>query len=288
MNENKPLDETLLSQLADGELPSDQANEVLLTVLDDEPARALLKTQLTLRQGLRGWRNQQSARPVIALCSRPAQRPRSVLRRWRLGSLATAAGVGGLLALAGFWAAGAGGLGRGTPSPAAVPQAVMVTPEQMQQVASVFALHESVAGPLAWYAADDKNIQVSSAQADETGHRPVAVWLKFEPATAGGAARNYVIVCRENQAATIDLPGDASGAPGLRVYLAPQTINGKVDMQYAITVDDRGQSGKPSNPGTLSGQRHISLAQTSLGQLAMDDRLLSVEASAWPIKETRN
>ena len=40
MNEN---DEILMSQLADGELPSDQANELLLDVLDEPSGREKLK-----------------------------------------------------------------------------------------------------------------------------------------------------------------------------------------------------------------------------------------------------
>jgi hypothetical protein len=290
MNENERVDETLLSQLADGELPSDQVNEVLLAALDDEQAREKLKAQLSLRQGLRGWRNQQPERTVIAIGS-ASERPRSLRRRWRLGSLAVAAGIGGVLVLAGFWAAGVGGRTREIVSMSAPSREIAVTAEQMRQVASVFALHESVAGPLAWYASDDQNVRVSSAESDETGHRPVAVLLKFAPAGPGGTARSYVIVCRENQAAAIDLPSDATGTPSLRVYLTPQAVNGKVDMQYAISVDGRDQRGQPgerNNPGTLSGQRHIGLSQTSLGQLALNDRLLSVEASAWPIKEAQN
>ena len=47
MNEH---DEILLSQLADGELSSDQANEVLLDVLDAPDEREKLKGLLRLRR----------------------------------------------------------------------------------------------------------------------------------------------------------------------------------------------------------------------------------------------
>ena len=60
MNEH---DEILLSQLADGELDSDQANEALLEVLDDPAGRERLKEMLRLRQTTLPWRSRQDSRP---------------------------------------------------------------------------------------------------------------------------------------------------------------------------------------------------------------------------------
>jgi len=270
----------LLSQLADGELAGAEANALLLAALDDPELRQKLKEMLRLRQATAAWRDQQPSRPVMVLTA-----PRAARRRWfgwRLGGYAVAACLGGLLVIAGFWAAGAGRPGLVLPSTVA-----RVTPEQMQQVARVFALHESVAGPLAWYAADDDNIRVASAEGSETGNRPVAVLLRLEPAAAGGpgAARTYVIVCRERQSATIDLPDDLPGAAGLRVYLAPKALDGRIDMQYAIAVAGQNGGGVTA---TLSGQRRVGLTETSLGQLALSDRLLNVQLAAWPIREPAN
>lgn len=278
-------DEIRLSELADGELKDDQAAEVLLGVLDDAASREKLKVLLRLRQSLARWRQGQPARPVV-LVGRAAQGSRwRRVQRW--GGMAAAACVGGLLVLVGFWASGnrMNGTGPAPAGPDLVAATASVTPEQMRQVAKVFALHESVAGPLAWYAAGDQNISVASAEGAVGEHNPVAVLLTLGPATAGGVARTYVIVCRERQPATIDLPGDAAGASGIRVILDPRATNGQVDMQYAIAVDGSRRNGSPA---ILSGQRHVGLTGTSLGQLALGDNLLNVEASAWPLKERSN
>jgi len=288
-------DEILMSQLADGELSSDQANELLLSVLDAPADREKLKALLRFRQTTAGWRTRQPPRPVMVVAERPRTFHRSRMAR-HMGSLAVAACVGGLLALAGIWAAG--WLGRShRPGDAVVFDrcfgAPVVTPEQMQQVAMIFALHESVAGPLAWYAADDQNIRLASAGGTEAGQTPIAVLLKLGPAGPGAAhsagsgqaVRTLVIVCREDRPAVIELPAESPGRAGLRVYLTPRTVNGKVEMQYAIAVDG---DGRQPSVASLAGRRRIGLTETSLGQLALGEKVLNVEASAWPMRQERN
>ena len=283
-------DEIRMSQLADGELSSDQANELLLSVLDAPADREKLKALLRFRQTTAGWRTRQPPRPVMIVAERPG-----ALRRgraaWHLGSLAVAACVGGLLALAGIW--GAGRLGGPVRQTYPWPTVARVTPEQMRQVAMVFALHESVAGPLAWYAADDQNIRLASAGGTEAGQTPIAVLLKLGPAGpdaarstgSGQAARTLVIVCREDRPAVIELPAESPGRVGLRMYLTPRTVNGKVEMQYAIAVDG---DGRQPSVASLAGRRRIGLTETSLGQLALGEKVLNVEASAWPMRQERN
>jgi len=97
--------------------------------------------------------------------------------------------------------------------------------------------------------------------------------------------RTLVIVCREQQPASIELPAESPGRGGLRVYLTPRTVNDKVEMKYAIAVDgDPRQAVQPS----ITGQRRIGLDETPLGQLALDDKLINVEAAAWPMRPERN
>jgi len=278
--------EILMSQLADGELTGDQANELLLRVLDAPADREKLKALLRLRQTTVGWRTRQPPRPVTVVAERSRTFHRSRMAR-HMGGLAAAACVGGLLALAGIWAAG--WLGSPVRQAYQWPTVAQVTPEQMQNVAMVFALHESVAGPLAWYAADDQNIRLASAGGTEAGQTPIAVLLKLGPAGpdaarstgSGQAARTLVIVCREDRSAVIELPAESPGRAGLRVYLAPRTVNGKVEMQYAIAVDG---DGRQPTVASLAGRRRIGLAETSLGQLALGEKVLNVEASAWPMR----
>jgi hypothetical protein len=221
----------------------------------------------------------QPQRPVMVVAERPQSFRRGRMA-WRVGGLAVAACVGGLLVLSGVWAAG---FLRNAPRPDAPPAAVavQVSAEQMQQVAKVFALHESVAGPLAWYAADDRSIRVASARGADLGQAPIGVLLKLESATPGVPARTLVIVCRNDQPAVIELPAESSGQAGLRVYLTPRTTNGKVDVQYAIAMDGPSQQAPLAS---LSGQRRLGLSDSPLGQLAVGDSVLSVEAAAWPMR----
>jgi hypothetical protein len=308
MNEN---DEILMSQLADGELPSDRVNELLLDVLDVPAEREKLKGLLRLRQATAGWRTSQPPQPVVIEADRPRPLRRGRMA-WRMSSLAVAACVGGLLVLTGVWAAGwmarPAGPDRQGPVAQAPPAgyADRVTPEQMRQVAKVFALHESVAGPLAWYAADDQNIRLASARGAEAGRPLIAVLLKLESAAPGASpsapsassgqassgqagsgqvARTIVIVCREDAPTVIELPAETAGQAGLRVYLAPRAVNGKVDMRYAIAMD--GES-RQESAASISGQRRLGMAEAPLGQLAMGDRVVNVEAAAWAMHQEGN
>jgi len=301
--------EILLSQLIDGELPVDQANQVLADVFDEladvlgnAEAGGKLNAMLQLQRALKPWRRQEPPKGIVA--PPPAKnlpspdQPSVGARRgaggegvshsnWRLLNLATAALLGGILVAGGFFLGGRFGIER-----PAVPMArqpiVIVTPEQRQEIARAFTLHESVAGPLSWYAADDSTIQVAPAQEGETLRQPIAVILRLTQDLSGPSRdatlpKTYVIVCRNSDAATIELPQSAV-AKTVRLRLLPTAINGEVNLEYAIAADgsDRGPDG-----AALAGRRAVGLSQTSLGQLALADRLVNVDASAWVIRDQR-
>jgi hypothetical protein len=67
-------------------------------------------------------------------------------------------------------------------------------------------------------------------------------------------------------------------AKAVRLRLLPTATNGQVNLQYALEAD--GSDRKPDE-AALAGRRHVGLGQTSLGQLAMNDCLVNVDASAW-------
>jgi len=278
-------DEILMSQLVDGELPSDQANELLSGVLDDADKRESLKELLRLRQATAAWRARQPTKPILAMTDQPRSFRRNRLV-WRMGGLAVAACIGGLLVLTGVWAAGwvlnpvrPAHQWQVSPAPDSPTSLARVSPEQMRQVAQAFELHESVAGPLAWYADDDQNIQLASAQGAQSG-QPIAVLLRLE-GEAASPSRTLIIVCREDSPAVIELPSETPSQTGLRVYLAPKAANGKVQIHYAIAAD--GDSREPAL-ASLAGQRPLGLTETPLGQLAMGDSVLNIEAAAWPLR----
>jgi hypothetical protein len=270
------IDEILLSQLVDGELDSDEANEVLANVLDDPGSRERLKRHLALRRGLSGWRRQRPDRPAVPE-PESARHPGSGGPFRRLAPLAAAAVIGAALVCAGFLFAMRAGRDGRQPRPAA---AAEVTPEQMAQIARAFELHESVAGPLKWYADDEANIRLASASEAARAARPVAVVLRLAAAGQEKAPpRSYVVVCRNGESATVELPQSPGGGPPLRIHLAPFATDGEVGMQYAIAAGSPGEA----FPAVLAGRRRIGLSAEPLGQLPMADDLVDVYASAWVI-----
>jgi hypothetical protein len=64
--------------------------------------------------------------------------------------------------------------------------------------------------------------------------------------------------------------------------LLPTATNGQVNLQYAIAADgsDRGP-----DEAAMAGRRNVGLGQTALGQLAMNDCMVDVDASAWVIPD---
>ena len=279
----------LLSQLVDGELPVDEANEVLAGVLAELgeavancEAAGRLDAMLRMRQALAPWRRLAPPRPVVAV---PAGPPRRSFRQaaWRWAGLAAAAMLGGVLVAGGMYLRGR----RTVIAPeesVARPPAVIVTPEQRREIAHAFALHESVAGPLSWYAADDTTIQVAPAERGEALHPPIAVALQLAEGNAGfraGAATTYLIVCRGTDPASVELPASAM-AGSVRLRLLPTAANGEVNLHYAIAAE---QAGPGPSGAALVGRRHVGLDPTVLGQLALNDRLVSVGASAWVMHE---
>ena len=275
MNANETTGEALLSQLADGELDSDQANDVLLQVLDDETAREQLKKHLRLRKSLGPWRRQRPMRPVILKGGIDSLHHRS----WslRLATLASAAMLGGVLVGAGFLLAILGD----RPEPGAAESGMaVVTAQERADLAAAFRLHESVAGPLVAYAADENNVQLVSAEGPQLTGQPIGIMLRLGTADQRQEARTYAIACRSDRAATIELPGTA-WSDTVRLYLVPTVAEGRVDLEYAIALGDpadtRGRS------AALAGRRHVGLKPTPLGQMAVGDRSIDVDAVAWVI-----
>ncbi len=69
---------------------------------------------------------------------------------------------------------------------------------------------------------------------------------------------------------------------GVRVRLLPTVADGRVSLQYAIAADG---SFRGPDEAALAGCRRLDLPQTPLGQLALNDCLVNVDASAWVIRD---
>lgn len=298
----------LLSQLVDGELPPDEANAVLTDVFDDladvlgTSASAMeLSEMLRLRRSLAPWRHQEPDRAIAVAVGVDrrgeaahglSQPRRESSPYYRLVSMAAAAMLGGVLVAGGVFVGGRSGPDQplemsmvGPPMKKPARPLAIVTAEQRREIARAFALHESVAGPLSWYAADDASIQVAPAQKGEASRQPIAVVLRLSLASNGAAKesmppKTYVIVCRNDDTAAMELPPSVI-AKNLRLRLLSTASGGEVKLQYMLVADDP-QRGRQE--AALAGQRQVGLGSTSLGQLALDNCLVNVDASAWAIR----
>ncbi len=266
---NEPRDDVLLSQLVDGELDGDEANALLLEIVDDEPRRERLRELLRMRSLLAAWRRQgfTSALPPAA---RRSLQPTRVGARTR--ELALAAAVGGLLVAGGFMMSH-------LPAPleTAQPDVFVLSDTQLTQTAHAFALHEAVAGPLSWYASDERDIQLASAPADASVP-PIAVFVHVRPEGDSENEREYVVVCREGELAAARFPGGFTDAANLHVRLTPRVDDGRIVITYAITLGNRRD--ERSSWSSLVGRRAILRQRTFIGQLEIDGRLYEVGVSA--------
>src|SRR5262245_6505308 len=208
------IDDFVLSQLADGELPHDETVGALLLALQDEESRSRLRQHLQLRQMSAAWRAQRPSANLIPAVPAAALRPMRPAengfprgRHLQSSSVMVASVMGGLLVLLGVWV-GKSSHGPVTAIvPAPRPSEFVVSPGQRQQIAQVFAFHESVAGPLKCFAADDQEIEVTPADAELKDARPLAVVLRL---TAEGSprplSREYVIGCRQGGHVATSVP----------------------------------------------------------------------------------
>ena len=270
-------DELELSQLVDGELDNDRANVVLRRALDDDRARDRLRSLLDLRQALASWRRQSPPHSLFVEASGPAAR-RAV--RWRAASgLAAAAVLGGMLVAGGFLLAGRPARdGGGARQPVEWVGAVIAS-DDVRHAASAFALHESVAGPLSWFAVDERNVQFELENRRPDGGTPVAVFLTLSSADGRTAAKtNYMIVCRSDERASVQFTALPDGLPPCHVALAPTPRGDVIDMRYAIRLDQ--PAGRASAWASLAGQHALDKTHKRLGEIVVDGHTIVVSAGA--------
>ena len=282
------INDVQLSQLCDGELDNREMVQTLLGVLDDESARGRLQEQLKLRELMAPWRERTPSIPGAATATAPSPRPSpargegEITRHLRSLTTIAATLAGGLLVGVGAWLGSHFAQG---PAPIAQNrlhqlQHAVISPVQREQVAKVFAFHESVAGPLQWYASDDQEIELSAADANERDKQPVAAVLRLTSVGAKPWSREYVVVCRDHVPVTIPLPHSDSRLPPARLYLASQTSGSSIDLRYSLTFDPT------AGAAGLAGHRRVGLEMSPLGELALGDQLIRVECSAWQLEES--
>jgi hypothetical protein len=290
-NENRSLQ---ISQLVDGELPADQANVLLDALLDDSSLQQVLREHLRLRGTLAAWRalspdDPGEESPAVARSARAPTDANRPGRWWVRGGggiqLLGGALLGGLLVLAGVLA---GGFYRS--EPAATPdlrvasveppasRTWLITPQRQKEVQEVFALHELVAGPLAWMADADQQVRLGEAAVVQESQPTVAVLLRIQPSGGEGAVHEYAVVCRAGMAATVDLPYEERL---LRVYLVPRVNRPgeAIRFRYALAVPTGDE--ELAKHAVLSGERRLDVQAVPLGQMVVEDQLLELSAGGW-------
>ncbi|MBS0261230.1 MAG: hypothetical protein JSS02_04680 [Planctomycetes bacterium] len=282
------VDDLVLSQLADGELPPDETSQSLLAVLSDDAARDRLKQHLQLRQLTAAWRTQQPSRNLqpASVAASPTPAPslaesRQETARWHGSSVLVASLVGGFLVTLGFWCGKSSFVPPSSLPDSASARPSVVSPLQRQQISQVFAFYESVAGPLKCLASDDQAIEMAPADGETESARPLAIVLRLTSVESPSSpVHEFVIVCRQGVPVAIPLPHGDAKFPNGRLYLSPVFDHGEVGLSYSLAIEDAG--GK-SPTAVIAGRRQVGDDPRSLGELAMGDRLMRVEASAWPL-----
>lgn len=298
-----------ISELADGELDRDRANVLLAEIMDDAEAREQLKAMLHLRQVWAGWRTLQppdtvqikperplppmdtveagyqqstTTHPISFKTIEPTRGQTHLTHAGQLVGLATAAMIGGLLVMGGFWLARPDRTATAANSRYA--PHVNISAEAVRQAAGAFALHESVGGPLKWYADDEQQIQFAAVEDKTPAGKPVTIFLEVKPAGRPETApRSYIIICREGEQAAVDFPPADKGQPAVRVHLIPAVHNGRIEMRYAISLSD-GAGGEPGW-ASLAGERLVGTEPTELGLIALGEQRFNVGAAARLLSE---
>ncbi len=229
-----------------------------------------------------GYQRSTTTHPISFKTIGPTCRPTRLAHTGQLVGLATAAMIGGLLVMGGFWLARPDRTATATNGRYDLP--VNISAEAVRQAAGAFALHESVGGPLKWYAADEQRIQFAAIDDKTPAGKPVTIFLEVKPAGRPDTApRSYVIICREGEQAALDFPPAGAGQPAVRVHLIPAVHNGRIEMRYAISLSD-GASGEPGW-ASLAGERLVGTEPTELGLIALGGQRFNVGAAARLLSE---
>ena len=269
-------DDLHLSELVDGELDRDDANAVLLMVLDDADARGRLKGLLRLRHVLARWRRQEPCCVQVPVAP-TSGRSRS---HSQAAGYAVAAVIGGLLVMGGFMLARSpdrhdSGHAK-TPMVSSGHQGL--SPETVHQMAQVFAFHESVGGPLKWYASDDREVRLASFDGRRSSGEPVVVFLDLKEDDASKTGHRYMVVCRTGQQAAVDFPAGPGDLPAVRFQLFPSFQDGDIDLRYA--VDLRAQGDSQYRWVSLAGRNALGHEPLQLGVAVLHGRRFSIAASS--------
>lgn len=153
-----------------------------------------------------------------------------------------------------------------------------LSPETVHQMAQVFAFHESVGGPLKWYASDDQMVQLASFDGTSSLSEPIVVFLDLVGDDASKTGRRYMVVCRAGQQASVDFPAGPGEMPALRLQMLPSLHGGVIDLRYV--VDLRTSDDGEKRWVSLAGQNALGFKPVQLGVVSLHDRQFTVAAGS--------
>ncbi len=284
-----------LSALVDGEATDEERCDVLADVIHDVALRDELQQLIDLRRTTARWRNSIDSPPSTeTLCERSRtqeteRRPSTAApsQKWSVGGYLVATVVGGLLVCAGLLAGrlGSGGASsgeKGVPVQQSSPveRPLIVAPQQQRQAAEVFAFHESVTGPLSWFASDEDEVLLGSPMMEDVARRPAAVQLRIRDGATGREVGTWLIVCRDRTRADMELPlHDAESGP-VRLSLLLNLEDSSIAASYSLVF---GALTSETQRAHLSGQRNLDASAAAIGEVFFHGRRLTIDAAAWPL-----
>jgi len=297
---NQHTNHELLSMFVDGELDHEQSNQLLQSTLENEDDCIHLKELLQIRSLFGYWRKIEPTRETERMIPAPssslspeshfkvgALKQSSSLPGNEWGRVMIAAALGGVLVFGGMLATQFGKKNvspiivhenRNSHNDGFIPRSISQL--DVKQISQVFAFQESVAGPLSWYGADENSIQLKVASKENAKGPPLAILLHWK---GDKFVKSYMIVCRNRVSMDVTLPHFFPNQKGLTIHLEPAWEQDQIDLQYSLIAEPESANSGPS--AILVGERGIGLKVVRLGQLVLDQNLLSVEASAWRLED---
>ena len=153
-----------------------------------------------------------------------------------------------------------------------------ISPETVHHMAQVFAFHESVGGPLKWYASDERDVQLASFDGTRSPGEPVVVFLDLVEDDASKTSRRYMVVCRAGQQAAVDFPAGPDDLPAVRLQMLPSFHGGDIDLRYVVDLHETGNGEKQWV--SLAGQNALGRKPMQLGVVLLNDRRFTIAASS--------
>lgn len=255
--------DVLYSMLTDGELTSDEVNELLLEAFNDENLRMKLIEHLKLRSHFAGIRNSQPPAEMLLSCYQDTPGNKTAKLRW--WHVTAAAAVLLIVALVGYF------VGASYKDGVSRDPAIATGTDETLELRKTFSFYESAAGPVEWMVDSKNDISVKPADGKSASGSPIGLIVQMKGNSGG--PKTYRIVIRDGLPATIPLAGLARQGQTAQLVLNPQKTQNGIKLGYTLVIDP-GNSADVA--AVLGGEKRLTSAESVLGQLPVDGNDISV------------